>query len=563
MARASCSGVDVPMNSSDSNSALPTWIFIATDLALISTGAAIAAWSPHPLSTGAMLWIVGFVGLGAIAGLVPLVVRYERQKNATLDERQEALEALARTVSASAEQISIAATGLHAIAELAHKNLKIAEQLPHKLQEKIAEFQSQLSVATDADKEEIERELLALRTSESERLESVSQRIAKSSAEWARLEASTHQNLIAANEAVAKLALGTAGAIGKAQAAAEQALSQARVEAARALGEASGTATRAIEQAKTSVLAEFDARMAGAATMLAERVAAELNKKISSLPPAPVAAESASHPSGAAPTLAPHLNPAPVTPTESAPPAPESNAAATIAQPPKRPRKLRREEATASGAAQGHATTSSDPVSPIAESSPAEVAPVLPDEPLPIPASAIPEIAPVVPNTAEPFSGHIASISNGSTSPTPPSPPPEPPPPAASADTPKSPRKRGPKTAAPDDEPALGLELDETPAETTSGTTERALTSDGATRLLVTAYIGIGNRLYIRGNGAGLSWEKGVPLQFVSIGKWRWETNEAQAPVQFKLYKNDELECSALGAQSLEPGHQQEVTAAF
>jgi hypothetical protein len=89
------------------------------------------------------------------------------------------------------------------------------------------------------------------------------------------------------------------------------------------------------------------------------------------------------------------------------------------------------------------------------------------------------------------------------------------------------------------------------------------LTSDGATRLIVTAYIGIGNRLFIRGSGAGLSWEKGVPLQFISIGKWRWETNDATAPLEFKLYKNDDVECAALGTQSLEPGHQHEVTAAF
>jgi len=33
--------------------------------------------------------------------------------------------------------------------------------------------------------------------------------------------------------------------------------------------------------------------------------------------------------------------------------------------------------------------------------------------------------------------------------------------------------------------------------------------------------------------------------------------------VKFKLYKNDETECSALGTQSLDPGQQQEVTAAF
>jgi hypothetical protein len=113
-----------------------------------------------------------------------------------------------------------------------------------------------------------------------------------------------------------------------------------------------------------------------------------------------------------------------------------------------------------------------------------------------------------------------------------------------------------------EDEPALGLELDDIPTAA-RGVTERVVSSDGATRLLVTAYIGIGNRLFIRGTGPGLSWEKGVPLQFVSIGKWRWETSDASAPVQFKLYKNDDVECTALGAQSLDPGHQQEVTAAF
>jgi len=92
---------------------------------------------------------------------------------------------------------------------------------------------------------------------------------------------------------------------------------------------------------------------------------------------------------------------------------------------------------------------------------------------------------------------------------------------------------------------------------------EKSISADGATRLLVTAYIGIGNRLFIRGDGPGLTWDKGVPLQFVSIGKWRWETAEATAPVQYKLYKNDELECAALGAQTLESGSQQEVTATF
>jgi hypothetical protein len=54
-----------------------------------------------------------------------------------------------------------------------------------------------------------------------------------------------------------------------------------------------------------------------------------------------------------------------------------------------------------------------------------------------------------------------------------------------------------------------------------------------------------------------------VPLSFVSIGKWRWDTNDASSTVKFRLYKNDEVECTALGERSVEPGAQQELTASF
>ncbi|MFM9093137.1 MAG: hypothetical protein ACKOUK_15540, partial [Verrucomicrobiota bacterium] len=136
--------------------------------------------------------------------------------------------------------------------------------------------------------------------------------------------------------------------------------------------------------------------------------------------------------------------------------------------------------------------------------------------------------------------------------PEPPAPVPEPPPPR--------PRKRPTRRGEP--QPSLGLSFEDSPPAA-PGSIERTLTSDGATRLLVTAYIGIGNRLFIRGDGPGLSWERGVPLQFISIGKWRWETGEAGAPIRFRIYKNDELECSALGEQVLDPGYLQEVTASF
>ena len=88
------------------------------------------------------------------------------------------------------------------------------------------------------------------------------------------------------------------------------------------------------------------------------------------------------------------------------------------------------------------------------------------------------------------------------------------------------------------------------------------MSADGATRLLVTAYIGIGNKLYIRGDGPGLNRDKGVPMKFVSIGKWGWATDEATGPVACKLYKNDET-AALSGEISLKPGQHIEVTALF
>jgi hypothetical protein len=85
---------------------------------------------------------------------------------------------------------------------------------------------------------------------------------------------------------------------------------------------------------------------------------------------------------------------------------------------------------------------------------------------------------------------------------------------------------------------------------------------DGRTRLTVTSYIGIGNKLHIRGDGAGLNWNKGVALQFVSIGRWRWETDKATAPVVFKIYKNDRLEAPN-GEITLLPGTELEISATF
>ena len=149
----------------------------------------------------------------------------------------------------------------------------------------------------------------------------------------------------------------------------------------------------------------------------------------------------------------------------------------------------------------------------------------------------------------------------------------------APAEEPKPKKPRAPRKPKPEDtlaamsEPMPGdapadssgeaapAPTEDSPAEA-AAPAEPSVSADGATRLLVTAYIGIGNKLYIRGDGPGLSWDKGVPMKFVSIGKWGWATDEATGPVACKLYKNDET-AALSGEVFLEPGQHVEVTALF
>ncbi|MFW5883589.1 MAG: hypothetical protein ACOCVG_04400 [Verrucomicrobiota bacterium] len=89
--------------------------------------------------------------------------------------------------------------------------------------------------------------------------------------------------------------------------------------------------------------------------------------------------------------------------------------------------------------------------------------------------------------------------------------------------------------AAPPTEPGLGLDLP-APAEKPSKRIPA-----GHLALVAECLVGIGNRLFIRGDGPGLSWSKGVPLDFVEIGKWRWVSQaKAEEPAKVRIFLNDE-----------------------
>ena len=62
---------------------------------------------------------------------------------------------------------------------------------------------------------------------------------------------------------------------------------------------------------------------------------------------------------------------------------------------------------------------------------------------------------------------------------------------------------------------------------------------NGSTRIIIKYDVGFNNALFIRGKGANLNWEKGIPLKNVKRDEWVWETNAPFATCEFKILIND------------------------
>ena len=60
-----------------------------------------------------------------------------------------------------------------------------------------------------------------------------------------------------------------------------------------------------------------------------------------------------------------------------------------------------------------------------------------------------------------------------------------------------------------------------------------------STRIVAHKDVGWGNALYIRGEGDGLSWEKGILMKSKSSTQWHWSSRSAKGALSFKLLVND------------------------
>ncbi len=83
-----------------------------------------------------------------------------------------------------------------------------------------------------------------------------------------------------------------------------------------------------------------------------------------------------------------------------------------------------------------------------------------------------------------------------------------------------------------------------------------------ATQITALINVGFGNTLYVRGEGAGLSWDTGLALDCVGDGQWSVSISSEGEKVVYKFLIND-LTWSAGADYVAEPGSKVTVEPAF
>jgi hypothetical protein len=99
------------------------------------------------------------------------------------------------------------------------------------------------------------------------------------------------------------------------------------------------------------------------------------------------------------------------------------------------------------------------------------------------------------------------------------------------------------------------------PIEKTSTSSAAKPSSGALTTIDVKIDVGFGNAVYLRGQGSGLTWEHGVPLNCVDGRTWRWSQTVA-SPITFKVLINDKV-WSAGNDLVVTPGQKLEVAPCF
>ena len=86
--------------------------------------------------------------------------------------------------------------------------------------------------------------------------------------------------------------------------------------------------------------------------------------------------------------------------------------------------------------------------------------------------------------------------------------------------------------------------------------------TDGRTRVVAHAMVGMQNRLYVRGDEPWLSWDDGQMMELVGIGEFAWSIDDLKEPIEVTILLNDEFPAEGKPIQ-LEPGKTIRVSPKF
>jgi hypothetical protein len=85
--------------------------------------------------------------------------------------------------------------------------------------------------------------------------------------------------------------------------------------------------------------------------------------------------------------------------------------------------------------------------------------------------------------------------------------------------------------------------------------------SGAVTTIDVKMDVGFGNAIFLRGQGSGLTWDRGIPLVCVDGKTWRWSQAVTDA-ITFKILLNDKVWSEGQDL-TITPGQKLEVAPHF
>ncbi|MFA5257092.1 MAG: hypothetical protein WC360_02985 [Opitutales bacterium] len=94
------------------------------------------------------------------------------------------------------------------------------------------------------------------------------------------------------------------------------------------------------------------------------------------------------------------------------------------------------------------------------------------------------------------------------------------------------------------------------------GTFLSSLPSRNPTVVIVKIDVGFGHALFIRGEGPGMNWNRGLPMQNIASDKWKWETKAASSPFLYKVLIDDKTWADGDNCKA-ESGKENNVTPKF